>query len=63
MKVFLVHRRAWGDDLKIVRAPDAAAARALAGCRESASVDAIELDPEGDQAVLWEHEYSPDSDW
>ena len=61
MKLWVViDNNRWGYSHNVVRAPDEEAALKLAGARPHPTrVEAFELVPEGEPAVLWCHDESP----
>lgn len=60
MKLWIVETRGWGWEFNIVRAETADDALIFARvCGRAA--DVTELSPEGASAILWSHDYSPDT--
>ncbi len=64
MPLFVVEDRdRWGYAISVVRAENEHAAKVLAGCRNPSSsrVEATVLENEGEAAILWGKDESPDS--
>lgn len=59
MKLWMVESKGWGVMFNIVRAETREAAITMA--KALGDVDVTELAPEGDEAILWSYDYSPDT--
>ena len=60
MKLWMVAGEGWGVEFNIVRAATRDDAIAVAKAIKS-HVEVTELDPNGQEAILWSYDHSPDS--